>query len=135
MKYYDVTTKGFYEELSENRIQLTDECWQKLLDKQSNGGTIQVVDNQLFCVLSTEVIQNGVLVDISDSDEYKNKINAEKNELKKIELQKQIDILDIKSVRALREGGVKDSTTGQTWLDYYTKQIISLREQLNDLNV
>lgn len=67
------------------------------------------------------------------TDDYKAKVTAQENLLKKAELQAQIDALDSKSIRALREGGIKDEATGQTWLVYYTEQIQSLRAQIASL--
>lgn len=43
----------------------------------------------------------------------------------------QIEELDKKRIRAVCEPSVKDEITGETWLDYYNKQIASLREELN----
>lgn len=50
--------------------------------------------------------------------------------VRKANLQAQIDELDKKSIRALREPSVKDESTGQTWLEFYNAQIQDLREQL-----
>lgn len=66
-------------------------------------------------------------------DEYKAKVLAAKDAVKKADLLARIDELDKKSIRALREGGVKDETTGQTWLDYYTEQIVELRAEMAEL--
>jgi len=63
-------------------------------------------------------------------DGYKAKMLAIQNTAKKQELQSQIDLFDMKSVRALREGGIKDEVTGQTWVEYYTEQIQGLRAQI-----
>lgn len=49
-------------------------------------------------------------------------------------LQTQIDALDKKRARAGFEPSVKDETTGQSWLEYYTAQIQDLRVQLSALN-
>lgn len=49
-------------------------------------------------------------------------------------IQSQIDDLDKKRIRAGFEPSVKDETTGQTWLDYYTSQILDLRAQIVTLN-
>lgn len=54
-------------------------------------------------------------------------------EVKIINLQMQIEELDKKSIRALREGGIKDEATGQTWIEYYTAQIVALRMQIAGL--
>lgn len=67
------------------------------------------------------------------TDDYKAKVTARENVAKKADLQSQIDALDSKSIRALREGGIKNEATGQTWLAYYTEQIQSLRAQIASL--
>ena len=58
----------------------------------------------------------------------------------KEELQLDIDLmisnindLDLKRIRALCEPEVRDTSTGETWLDYYNSQILKLREQLKSL--
>ena len=133
MKYYDTETKGFYEEQTGNRIELTDAYWQTLLEEQSKGRTIREVGGKVFCLLESQTVQNGVVIDISGTDEYKAKIAEKENAAKKIELLAQIDELDKKSIRALREGGIKDDTSGQTWLDYYTQQIAELRQKITGI--
>lgn len=55
------------------------------------------------------------------------------NKAKKLNLQLQINNLDLKSIRALREDGIKDEASGQTWLEYYTSQIQDLRSQIAEL--
>ncbi len=76
---------------------------------------------------------NSELMDISETDEYKLKIKTLENNIKKASLQAQITELDLKSIRALREGGFKDETTGQTWVDFYTNQIQALRNEIATL--
>lgn len=50
--------------------------------------------------------------------------------IRRASLQAQIDELDRKSIRALREPSIKDESTGQTWLEFYNAQIQDLRAQL-----
>lgn len=96
---------------------------------ENNKNIVQ--DEQAFYALAPcEVLQNGVIVDISETEDYKSKVLAQQNKIKKIELQEQIDALDAKSIRALREGGIKDEATGQTWIQYYTSQIAALRAEI-----
>ena len=45
-------------------------------------------------------------------------------------VQNKINELELKRVRALAEPSVKDETTGQTWLEFYTLQIQELRTQM-----
>ncbi|RAI11286.1 MAG: hypothetical protein DKM23_05145 [Candidatus Melainabacteria bacterium] len=55
-------------------------------------------------------------------------IQAEENENKKLEIQKQLDELDKKRIRAVCEPSMKTET--QSWLDYYNEEIKKLREML-----
>jgi hypothetical protein len=77
--------------------------------------------------------QNGQLADISDTQEYKDKIAQEQKEIQKAELQSQIDELDKKRIRAVCEMEIKDEASGQTWLEFYTEQIHGLRRQIISL--
>lgn len=73
-------------------------------------------------------IINGVYTDISQTQKYKDKVIAKEKEIKNAELQKQIDEIDIKRIRAIVEPSQKDENT--TWLQFYTAQIISLRNEI-----
>lgn len=75
-------------------------------------------------------VQNGTLVDITNTDAYKNKINEEQKASKIADLTLQIESLDKKRIRAIAEPALKDAVSGKTWLEYYTEQIASLRNQI-----
>lgn len=77
--------------------------------------------------------ENNRIVDITQTDEYKAKIDATEKAEKIRDLQLQISELDRKRIRAMCEPSIKDETTGQTWLEYYTLQIKELREKINNL--
>lgn len=47
----------------------------------------------------------------------------------------ELNDLDSKRVRAICENEVKDSQTGQTWLDYYNSKAKSLREEMAELQL
>lgn len=49
------------------------------------------------------------------------------------EIQKQLDELDLKRIRAICEPELKNPETGETWLEYYNSQILTLRDELTDL--
>lgn len=68
------------------------------------------------------------------TEEYKTKLALREKESKIIELTSQIEKLDQKRIRAGFESTVKDESTGQTWLEYYTSKIQDLRFQINALN-
>ena len=59
--------------------------------------------------------------EIEEIEKQINKINEELSEL------------DMKRIRAICEPEIKDEETGETWLDYYNSQILSLREQIQQL--
>lgn len=88
-------------------------------------------DTAFYFLENHEELQNGEIVDVSNTQEYQTKIQNKQNESRKNELTFQIKELDLKRIRAGFEPSVKDETTGETYLEYYTKQIINLREELN----
>lgn len=63
-------------------------------------------------------------------DEPTEEFKANQKSKQLADLQSQIDTIDLKSIRALREGGFKDETENLTWLEYYTQQVEELRNQL-----
>lgn len=76
-------------------------------------------------------VENGKLVDISQTKEYLAK-TAEMDKLaRKQEIQSELDSLDLKCIRAIREGGVDED--GVDFLDKYQSQIIELRNEYNSL--
>lgn len=85
---------------------------------------------------SNEELQNCGLTDwrIATDDEVANYKVAHVDEIKaakKTLFQFQIDELDKKRIRAIAEPNQKDENT--SWLDYYTSQIVDLREQIGKL--
>ena len=74
-------------------------------------------------------ISSGVFVIVSDAE-----VNARTAEREKLamlsDLRNQIDAIDKKRVRAMVEPSVKNIATGQTWLEYYTQQILDLRTRI-----
>lgn len=64
------------------------------------------------------------------ADEHQSWIIEKEKDSKIEELTKQIRDLDIKRIRAIAEPQLKDAESGQTWLEYYTEQIMALRAQL-----
>ena len=111
-------------------IKITDEYYDEVMCKQSQGGLIKIIEEQIYCLMPYEEIQNGQIFDIQSTQEYKDKIAQEQNAILKADLQRQIDELDIKRIRAIAEPQLKDAISGQTWLEYYTLQIQGTRAQL-----
>lgn len=78
-------------------------------------------------------VVNGILTDISETQEYQNRTVQKEKEAALAQLKQQIKELDEKRVRAVCEPQIKDMESGKTWLEYYTEQITSLRTQIADL--
>ncbi len=76
-------------------------------------------------------VQNGQLVDISDTDNYKAKVAQQQKEIKLANLKLQVEELDQKRIRSIAEPTQKDAN--QTWLEYYTQQIQDLRQQIQEV--
>ena len=74
-----------------------------------------------------------VLVDISDTEEYRELLHSREVAIRKAEIERELLELDTKRVRAICEPSVKDETTGETWLEYYNTQVALLREEYNSL--
>lgn len=62
-------------------------------------------------------------------------LKQEESEARRIEhIKLELNDIDSKRIRAVCENEVKDSETGQTWLEYYNEQAAELRESLNSLD-
>jgi len=76
-------------------------------------------------------IENNLLLDISDTEEYANLQNQKQKERRKKILLDEIDNLDKKRIRALCEPSQR--VDGQSWIEYYTLQIQEKRIELVQL--
>lgn len=85
-------------------------------------------DDYSAYLIGEKIFANNRFID-TPTEEYKAKQKAKNI----TNLQLQMDILDLKSIRALREGGIKDESTNLSWLDYYKQQIQELRNELKEL--
>ncbi len=70
---------------------------------------------------------------LETEEEYQNRKEKEEVLLDIDLLNSKIRDIDLKRIRAICEPSVKDSTTGETWLEHYNAQILELREQLQTL--
>jgi len=77
--------------------------------------------------------ENNRIIDVSQTEEYKQKMSTAEAEAKIQDLQLQICEIDRKRIRAICEPSVKDKATGQTWLEYYNLQVNELRNQITEL--
>ena len=85
----------------------------------------EIVRNGHYTVVNNVVVDESTLPGYSQNQQI-NQINVEIDDI-----HKQLDALDLKSIRALREGGTRED--GTTYLEYYQSQINALREQLSEL--
>lgn len=135
MKYYGTKNNkdyGFYEENFDNAIEITDEYWFELLEKQTTGKIIILFENKPIAVDENEYeFYNGQWRKLSETEAKARQLNIQ-NELKKQEIQEQLNELDKKRIRALAEPALMDNET--TWLEYYNKQIAALRTELTKLS-
>lgn len=76
-------------------------------------------------------VQNGCLVDISTTPEYLEKVQNEAKQKKVDEIKRKLTELDLKSIRALREGGVDKE--GAAYLEKYQNEIDTLRAELQKI--
>lgn len=102
-------------------------CENSYLDYEYVDIDYSTFDSEKYSVIG------GVLTDISQTEEYKTKILQKEKEKTLADLQTQINELDKKRIRAIAEPSLKDAQSGQTWLEYYTEQISSIRMQIATL--
>ncbi|MBS5801863.1 MAG: hypothetical protein KIC80_02440 [Brachyspira sp.] len=76
-------------------------------------------------------IQDGELIDISETDDYKLACLEEQKAERINEIKSELNMLDLKCIRAIREGG--NDEDGVAFLDKYQQEINTLREELNTL--
>lgn len=67
------------------------------------------------------------------SDEYKEELKRQELEEKIAEISDEMNSVDKKRIRAICEPSVKDSATGETWLDYYNNKMAELRQKLSEV--
>lgn len=114
-----------YIEIKENK--LLSWCKSPYLDYEYVNIDYSTFDSEKYSVI------NGILTDITETDEYKSKIKRREKEKTLEDLKSQIDEIDRKRIRAIAEPQLKDAQNGQTWLEYYTEQILELRNQISVL--
>lgn len=75
-------------------------------------------------------VKDNKLIKLSKS-EYEQLLQQQEIQKEIIQIQSQLDVLDLKTIRAMRDGGEKEP--GLTWVDYYNQQIIELRQRKSEL--
>ena len=85
---------------------------------------------KIFALKPNEIIENGEAI---INTNYEQEVEKMQLQYQIQELNESIAKLDLKRIRAICEPSLKDEETGETWLDYYNSQILSLREQIQQL--
>jgi hypothetical protein len=70
---------------------------------------------------------------IIENPNYEAEKEQQQKQARMEEIYEELDALDIKRVRAICENEVKDTQSGETWLEYYNNQVTALREELQNL--
>ena len=134
MKYYGTKNNkdfGFYEENFENAIEITNEYWLELLHAQDNGKIIILFENKVIAVNENEYSYNNGIWKKLNEDEIKIEQLKIQNEIRKNEIQTELENLDKKRIRAIAEPSMKDEN--QSWLEFYNNQVRLLRDELSQL--
>lgn len=111
------------------------ECWEIVADyrgqEQINLETLEV---SIVNKLGEISLGYMIYADYLKSELYSQYLNHQQLKEQYYDILSQINDLDTKRIRAICEPEVKDSETGETWLEYYTKQIVLLREKLKEVD-
>ena len=134
MKYYGTKNNkdfGFYEDKFDNAVEISDEYWIELLDKQNNGHIIILYDGNVVAVKETEYeCKNGVWKRLTKDEVVAKQLKIQ-NAIRKQKILDELEILDKKRIRALAEPSLIDCDTN--WLEHYNTKSIALREELSQL--
>lgn len=135
MKYYGTKNNkdyGFYENNFENAVEITDEYWLELLEKQNEGKIIILFENKVAAVNDTDYdFKNGKWVKLTDTESKTRQLTIQ-NAVRSEEILQELDSLDRKRIRAIAEPSLKDENT--TWLEYYNAEISKLRKELAEIS-
>ena len=135
MKYYGTKNNkdyGFYEENFENAFEISDDYWTELLNAQSEGKIIIPFENNVIAVNENEYkFSNGTWKKLSPEEIEEQNAKIQK-ETRIAEIKTELEQLDKKRIRAIAEPSLIDEET--SWLEYYNRQVVTLREELEQLN-
>lgn len=135
MKYYGTKNNkdyGFYLENFDNAIEISDEYWKELLNKQATEGNVIIpFEGNVIAVNQDEYsLENGKWQKLTP-EESEMKVKERENKIHIKEITIKLEELDKKRIRAIAEPSMKDEET--SWLEYYNNQIKELREELNNI--
>lgn len=97
----------------------------------NQGLLIKTTENAVYALEEDEIFEDGLPV--KDPD-YETKKRKKEIKMQIFELQNKLTELDGKRIRAVCENEVKDEQTGETWLEYYNKQVKEIRAKMSSLS-
>lgn len=111
---------------------------------QVNGaGELEQLDESVINFEVSDEIYNNYLSEkyryiysdgnIIENPQYENEKQKAVISKRITDIHEKLNDLDEKRIRAVCESEVKDSQTGQTWLEYYNSLVVDLREELTAL--
>lgn len=111
---------------------------------QVNGaGELEQLDESVINFEVSDEIYNNYLSEkyryiysdgnIIENPQYENEKQKAVISQRITDIHEKLNDLDEKRIRAVCESEVKDSQTGQTWLEYYNSLVVDLREELTAL--
>ena len=111
-----------------------DEKWNIVKDYRGKE-IINLKTKEISKVTEIGNIKNGYMLvsDYVQTEEYKKDLIEEDKNKRRLNLLNEISKLDNKRIRAICEPSVKNEETGETWLEFYTSQIIELRKELEEI--
>lgn len=131
MKYYGTKNNkdfGFYVNKFDGAIEISDKYWNELLNDQNNGKRIILFENNVIAVDENKYNYSmGKWQKLSEMEAKIKQLNIQ-NEIRKKEILEELDVLDLKRIRALAEPSMMELDV--TWLEYYNKKISELRKEL-----
>ena len=135
MKYYGTKNNkdfGFYVNKFDGAIEISDKYWNELLNDQNNGKRIILFENNVIAVDENEYDYSmGKWQKLSEMEAKIKQLNIQ-NEIRKKEILEELDVLDLKRIRALAEPSMMELDV--TWLEYYNKKISELRKELSKIS-
>ncbi len=110
----------------------TDEAYtQMAIQANETGKMLYIVNGEL------EINEPDYYICIGNTNETDGTLNPDFGKVNKdlqiAQIQEQLFMLDQKRIRAVCEPELKDTESGETWLEYYNAQIVELRNQLTEL--
>lgn len=95
-------------------------------DRELTAEEVSIIKKGKFSIVDSKIVDSTTL------PEYQLKLKVSELENKLTKIQKDLDALDLKSIRALREGG--KTNDGVLYIDFYQNQINDLRSEYSELN-